>query len=167
MPKNSKPRNAATPLAITQVGLVAAQVGFEVYDPNNSTTSPKDVIAWLITNDGIKNISKPLTPDGDPPTGWVLRNRGREEIAQPTPPGPVPVITSLSPTSDNTGSRVISIRGTGFIDPSTIVFNNTDMVTTWKDATWLQATIAGPPGTYDIFVRNANGSSNIVQFQFK
>jgi IPT/TIG domain len=159
--------NEVVPMAITTVGLLPAQVGYEVYDPNNSATEPIDVIGWLITNDGTKNISKPFTMYGDPPAGWQVRNRSRKEMAPPTPPGPLPVITSLSPTSDNTGSRVISVRGTGFIDPTTIIFNNQEMTTTRQADDWLQATIAGPPATYDIFVRNANGNSNIVQFQFK
>lgn len=55
--------------------MVAAAVGFEVYDPNNPDTPPKNVIGWLVTVVSGKNVTTPITTEGDPPAGWLLRDR--------------------------------------------------------------------------------------------
>lgn len=55
--------------------VIPAAVGYEVFDPNNDDTPPKDVIAWLVTALGANNITTPLTTEGDAPAGWILRSR--------------------------------------------------------------------------------------------
>lgn len=104
------------------------------------------------------NSPDPTTPPQVPP-----------DPEPPDPePGVPPVVTSISPTTTNTGSQKISVRGTGFTPASKIVFNGAEQVTTVQTLEWLQATITKPGvGFYDVWVRDAGGDSNKMQFQFK
>lgn len=89
--------------------------------------------------------------------------------ASDTPPvaDPPPVVTSISPTTTNTGSQKISVRGTGFTPLSVIVFGGIEQTTTFQDPTWMQATVAAPVGIYDVVARDVGGDSNAMQFEFK
>ena len=73
-----------TPFGAPSGLMVAAQVGYEVYDPNDSAAVPKEIIAWLVTVVSGKNVTWPITTEGDPPTGWLLRYRN--EITPPAAP---------------------------------------------------------------------------------
>lgn len=78
-----------------------------------------------------------------------------------------PVVVSLSPTSSTTASQNLSVRGSGFTDTSKVVFDGTEVATTFKSAVALQATVAGSAGTYEVFVRDVSGDSNTMRFEFK
>ncbi|MFN0109326.1 MAG: hypothetical protein ACKVZH_10780 [Blastocatellia bacterium] len=59
------------------------------------------------------------------------------------PPNPVPVITSINPSTvgAGTGTFVLTVNGTGFVNGSTVQFNGANRVTTFVGATQLTAQI--------------------------
>lgn len=81
--------------------------------------------------------------------GWVLSGcgggtSGGSTSSQPaTNSNPIPAITSVSPSSVNTGSgtTIVTVAGTGFVSASTVQWNGTALTTTYTSATSLGATI--------------------------
>lgn len=71
---------------------------------------------------------------------------------------PAATATALSPLSAVVGSpaTTLTVTGTGFVSGSKVVFNGTDLVTTFRSATSLEAVIPaaqlGTPGTFNVTV---------------
>lgn len=87
-----KTKSKSAPRAVVTVGMVEAQNGYEVYDPNDDTATPIDVIAWLVNQDNKgANVTLPITTVGDAPIGWLVRYRGL--VAATAPPEPEPQAT--------------------------------------------------------------------------
>ena len=62
--------------SVTTIGMVPSSIGYEVYDPNNDTTQPVHVVAWLVNEESGANVTHPITTHGDAPDGWAIRYRG-------------------------------------------------------------------------------------------
>ena len=70
---------------------------------------------------------------------------------------PVPVLTTVSPTSFATGSFSLSITGSGFVSGAKILFSGTPLATTFVSATHLTAGgTASTAGTFGVAVSNPN-----------
>jgi hypothetical protein len=89
----------------------------------------------------------------------------------PIPPGPsAPTLNQLTPNAAQMGSPnfPLSVGGTGFLNPSTVLFNNTPIQTSYNGPMNLQAVIPAAqlaaPGIVNVAVQNANGTSNTLQF---
>jgi len=87
-----------------------------------------------------------------------------------SPPPPVPGLTSIVPSSVQAGggNLPVTIGGTGFINPTTLVFGVNSIATTFVSSVSLTATISGAllasDGTVSVHVTNANGTSNSITF---
>ena len=86
---------------------------------------------------------------------------------------PAATTTSLSPLSAVVGSpaTLLTVTGTGFVTGSKIVFNGTDLATTLKSPTSLEATIPAAqlatPGTFNVTVVNpAPGGGTTAPLSF-
>ncbi len=79
---------------------------------------------------------------------------------------PVPVISSMNPTSDTVGAGpfTLTVNGSNFIPASVIVWGGTQLATTYISATQLQATIQPAslpaPGNVNVNVFTTNGGSS-------
>ena len=62
---------------------------------------------------------------------------------EPPPPSPVPTLTSISPTSVDAGGPAVTltVKGTGFVGTSRVVWNGSHLSTTCVDANTLTATL--------------------------
>jgi hypothetical protein len=85
-----------------------------------------------------------------------LANRYKEATGVTTP-----VITTIAPTTTvHAVTFTLTVNGTNFDEPATIVFAGADVVTTFVSNLQLTASIAGGlipiAGTYPVAVRNAN-----------
>ena len=86
---------------------------------------------------------------------------------------PVPVISSLSPSSANAGAaaQTLAITGTGFISASTVTYNRAAHSATFVSSTQLTITLSvsdqATAGSYPVVVTNpapGGGASNAVNF---
>ncbi len=86
---------------------------------------------------------------------------------------PVPVLSSISPNTKQAGSSgfTLTLNGSNFVTGSSVLFNNSQVSTTWVDSTHLSASIPAnatqTPGTYPVMVTNpvpGGGTSETVQF---
>lgn len=77
---------------------------------------------------------------------------------------PTPTLTSMSPTSGITGAKhTITLKGTGFVTSSSVLFNLLPMPTTYKDETTLEAKVDlanVTPGEYKVKVQNPGGKAS-------
>lgn len=86
------------------------------------------------------------------------------------PPPPVPTLTGLAPSSVQAGSGnlPVTVTGTNFINPTTLVFGGNSISTTFINTTSLTANISSTllttAGSITVTVTNANGTSNSVFF---
>jgi uncharacterized repeat protein (TIGR01451 family) len=87
---------------------------------------------------------------------------------------PVPVLTSLSPSSASVGSGAFSltVNGSGFVSGSTVLWNGTSRATTVNSSAQLQATIAAADvataGTATVTVSAPGcGTSNALTFNIQ
>jgi hypothetical protein len=153
--------------------------GLPTGDPTVDPPPTGDVFAYVVgapllyPDDYLTPTGAPLSGALNPALvffddGYLERNppATNEPPVDPTEP---PVLSSISPTSTNTGSQKISARGSNFSAESMIVFGGAEQVTTFNDATWLQATVTSPGvGVYDVLVRdNIGGDSSSLPFEFK
>ena len=88
-----------------------------------------------------------------------------------TPALPLPVITSISPTTAPVGSPALTltVNGSNFVQGSTVTFGGTNSATTFLSATQLRATVSAAQlsqaGTFTVVVTNPDGNvSNSVSF---
>jgi hypothetical protein len=86
---------------------------------------------------------------------------------------PVPTITSISPSSANSGDPAftLNVSGSGFLNGATVFFNSNPEVTTFVSSTQLKATIPTSdiplPATVQVSVQNAQPAccfSNVLNF---
>ena len=86
---------------------------------------------------------------------------------------PVPTITSISPSSANSGDPAftLTVSGSGFLNGATVFFNSNPEVTTFVSSTQLKATIPTSdiplPATVQVSVQNAQPAccfSNVLNF---
>jgi uncharacterized protein (DUF1800 family) len=75
---------------------------------------------------------------------------------------PIPVLTSLIPTSPTEGTTTITVSGSQFVYGAQILWNGTPVDTTFISSTEVAAAVTAPaPGTYPLAVSNPNpGSAN-------
>jgi uncharacterized protein (DUF1800 family) len=78
---------------------------------------------------------------------------------------PIPVISSVTPSSFAEGTATIAVIGSQFVYGSQIFWNGAAVPTTFVSTTELAASVAAPnPGTYTIVVANPNpGAANSSQ----
>jgi len=70
---------------------------------------------------------------------------------------PIPIITTVTPSTFSEGMSTITITGSQFIYGAQIIWNGAAIPTTYVSGTELAASIAAPnPGTYPLFVSNPN-----------
>lgn len=85
---------------------------------------------------------------------------GGASTPPPTPQNPVPAITSISPSSVTEGATAttVTVNGTGFIQSSTVLWNQSSRPTTYVSSSALQASIPvtdlAVAGTAQIVVSN-------------
>jgi uncharacterized protein (TIGR03437 family) len=88
-------------------------------------------------------------------------------VRQATTPNPLPVITSLAPSSVTAGAAALTvvIRGTGFVPLSSITFNGKARAVTYLDAGQLTFDLTSAelsvPGAYPIIVTNPEPGGGI------
>ena len=105
-----------------------------VYVPTGATT-----MTWT--------VNMPTTP-GTYEFRYFLKNGYTRAATSPAvtvvaPPSPVPVLTSLSPTSAPVGgaSFTLTVNGSGFVSTSVVRWNGADRTTTFVSSNQLRATI--------------------------
>ncbi len=80
-----------------------------------------------------------------------------------------PTVSSISPTSASTGSSdtSLTVRGTNFASGSVVLFDNSQLDTTYVSSTELRTTIPGSmlanAGSKNITVRNSGGETSNQQ----
>lgn len=73
---------------------------------------------------------------------------------------PIPVLTSISPSSLTEGTTTVTATGSQFVFGAQIVWNGTPVQTTYVSSTQLVAAITAPnPGTFPLLVRNPDPGS--------
>ena len=75
---------------------------------------------------------------------------------------PIPIISTVTPSSFSEGTSTITVSGSQFIYGAQIVWNGVAVPTTYVSGTELAASIAAPnPGTYPLMISNPDpGSAN-------
>jgi uncharacterized protein (DUF1800 family) len=75
---------------------------------------------------------------------------------------PIPIITSVTPSSFSEGTSIITVSGSQFVYGAQIFWNGVPVPTTYVSGTELAASISAPnPGTYPLMVNNPDpGSAN-------
>ena len=133
----------------------------------NSTTLQAEIFSSDLQNVGYYNITvfNP-SPGGGESNAIVFQV---VEIGE----NPLPILTSINPTSVTVGSPgfVMVLTGAGFIPSSVVRFNNSNRVTIYVNSSTLQAEIPASdlttPGYYNITVFNPSpggGESNAIVF---
>ena len=106
-----------------------------------------------------------------PGAGWGASNAVNFTVSSAN--NPVPVISSLSPSSANAGAaaQTLAIAGTGFISASTVTYNRAAHSATFVSSTRLTITLSvsdqATAGSYPVVVTNpapGRGASNAVNF---
>ncbi len=75
---------------------------------------------------------------------------------------PMPVLTSVAPTSVSTGAFTLTLTGTGFVNGAVVNFGSTPLTTTFVSSTQLTATgtaLASQVGNISVTVTNPNPGS--------
>lgn len=77
---------------------------------------------------------------------------------------PIPIVSSVTPTTLTEGSVLVSVTGSQFVYGATILWNGAAVPTTYISSTQLAATISAPnPGTFPLTVENPNPGSATAQ----
>jgi hypothetical protein len=115
-------------------------------------------------------------PSGWEPIGIAARQANQATVlcrraADVAPPSGAPVLSSLTPNSLAAGGTpaTVDVLGTGFDTASVIQADGVPRVTFFIDATHLQYTARpdqASPGTVQITVEGATGTSNPLTFTF-
>jgi len=75
---------------------------------------------------------------------------------------PIPVLSSINPTSTNTGGFTLTVIGSAFLSGAQVLLNSTPLTTTFVSSTQLTATgNASTAGTFPVAVQNPNPGSAI------
>jgi subtilisin family serine protease len=142
---------AATGEPVT-VTLTNGQGNFQDWLALAATTAANTIkVQWIYVPTGATTmtwtVNMPTTP-GTYEFRYFLKNGYTRAATSPpvtvaTPPSPVPVLTSLSPTSTPTGttSFTLTVNGSGFATTSVVRWNGADRSTTFVSSSQLRATI--------------------------
>lgn len=128
-------------LTVTGTNFVSDSVVRWNGQPRTTTFVNSTQLTAVIPTADLASVGNALVTVFTPPAGGGESNT--LTFAINAPPNPVPVVTSISPTSvgAGTGAFVLTVNGTGFVNGSTVQFNGANRVTTFVSDTRLTAQI--------------------------
>ncbi|MGE0882993.1 MAG: pre-peptidase C-terminal domain-containing protein [Blastocatellales bacterium] len=140
-PDNALAGSAGIVLTVTGTNFVSDSVVRWNGQPRTTTFVNSTQLKADITAADLANVGNALVTVFTPPAGGGESNTLTFAINQP--PNPVPVITTISPSTvgAGTGAFVLTVNGTGFVNGSVVQFNGSNRATTFVGATQLTAQI--------------------------
>jgi uncharacterized protein (TIGR03437 family) len=126
------------------------------------------------SGNGIVTFTVAANPLTSQRSGTILiSGRAFSVLQSATQPNPVPVVTSLSPTSaiSGSGTLILTVAGSNFVPASVVRWNGSDRSTTFFSSTQIVAQLLASdlanPGAGSVIVFNplpGGGTSNTVTF---
>jgi hypothetical protein len=126
----------------------------------NSTSGGNSSLGTIDTTGNYSAPAALPSPNTISITATSMADTSQSATAAVTLWNPIPVLSSISPTSANTGSITLTVTGSSFISGAQILLNNSPLSTTFVSSTQLTATgTASTAGTFPVAVENPNPGS--------
>jgi hypothetical protein len=171
-PASANAGAAAQTLTITGIGFISAStVTYNGAAHTAAFVSSTQLTIMLSASDQATAGTYPVVVTNPAPGGGA--SNSVNFTVNSVTNNPVPVISSLSPSSATAGAaaQTLTIAGTGFIAASTVTYNSVSHTATFVSSTQLTITLSASDqataGSYPVVVTNPSpggGASNAVDF---